>query len=103
MIPALKRLPRSEFSVRGYKTLKTPYFSLKIKTNRLAYPRFGVIIGVAAEKKAVKRNFWKRQARAVFMGHGKSGKDYILIFLKKIKEIDKKRFKEELLKLFPLT
>ncbi|MDE2018920.1 MAG: ribonuclease P protein component [Patescibacteria group bacterium] len=98
MIPQKLRLPRSEFAARGYKIIKTPWFSLKTKENNLDYARFGVVIGTAVEKRAVKRNFWKRQARTVFAERARAGKDYILLFLKRIKELNKNQFRAELSK-----
>jgi len=96
MLPKTLRLPRAEFSARGYRTVKTPYFFLKIKRNNFPQNRIGVVIGVSAEKSAVRRNFWRRQAKAFLAGQPCRGLDFILIFSKKIKEIDKKKFKEEL-------
>lgn len=98
MLPQKLRLPYGEFSKRGYQTTRTPYFSLKIKNNGLPHNRIGIIIGVAAEKSAVRRNFWKRQAKAVLIKQPGAGKDFVLIFSKKIKEISKDKFKKELLK-----
>ena len=103
MLPRSSRLPYSELNARGYRTIRTPYFSLKIRTNSLPRNRIGVVIGVAAEKSAVRRNFWKRQAKAILgkqpVGSGASaGKDFVVIFSKKIKEITKDVFEGEILK-----
>ena len=65
--------------------------------------RIGAVIGVAAEKSAVRRNFWKRQAKTVLMarvgfsGKQDGGKDFVVIFSKKIKGLTKEEFKKELL------
>ena len=108
MLPQKFRLPYGEFSARGYQTIKTPFFSLKFRKNELPNNRIGIIIGVSAEKSAVRRNFWKRQAKAILAKPGAGwypgkqpgiGKDFVLIFSKKIKEIKKDEFKKELLKI----
>lgn len=101
MLPHKLRLPYGEFSKQGYQTIRTPYFSLKIKNNNLPHNRIGTIIGVAAEKSAVRRNSWKRQAKAILAKRPAAGKDFVLIFSKKIKEIKKGEFKKELLKALP--
>jgi ribonuclease P protein component len=104
MLPQKNRLPYMELNAGGYRTVRTPYFSLKIRKNGLPQNRIGAIIGVAAEKRAVRRNFWKRQAKGILakqpnalQGSG-GGKDFVVIFSKKIKEISKMQFKDELLK-----
>jgi ribonuclease P protein component len=105
MLPQKNRLPYVELNAGGYRTVRTSYFSLKIRNNGLPQNRIGAIIGVAAEKRAVRRNFWKRQAKAILAQQGDAlqgfggGKDFVVIFSKKIKEITKDQFRKELLKL----
>src|SRR5258708_4418288 len=98
MLPHKKRLPYSEFSARGFRAVKTPHFFLKIKKNNFPHDRIGVVIGAAAVKNAARRNFWKRQAKAVLGTQPSSGRDIVIIFSKKIKEISKKEFRERLLR-----
>jgi ribonuclease P protein component len=104
MLPKDSRLPSSEFLSRGYRTQKTPYFSLKAKPNGLLKNRIGVIINVAAVKSAARRNFWKRQVKSSifnfqFSIFKKTGRhfDFLVIFFKKGDSLTKAEFKKELL------
>jgi ribonuclease P protein component len=96
MVPQKSRLPREEFKAGGYKTIQTPFFSLKTKRNELGHIRIGVIIGKAVHKEAAKRNFWKRQARSTLLELAKGNNDLLMIFLPGKKSVTKKQFKEEL-------
>src|SRR5581483_11721539 len=98
MLPQKNRLPYQEFSVRGYQSVKTPYFSLKFKKNNLPHARIGVVIGVGVEKNAAKRNFWKRQGKSLLKKQLPRGIDFLLIFSKKTKELKKDFFNKELSK-----
>jgi ribonuclease P protein component len=103
MLPRELRLPSSEFLARGYRTIATPYFSLKAKQNGLSQNRIGVIISVAAAKSAARRNFWKRQVRAR-MANGEwrmaNGFDFLIIFSKKGDLLTKAEFEKELEKAY---
>ena len=93
------RLPPSEFVVPGYRTRKTPGFSLKAKPNNLAKDRIGVIISVAAVKTAVRRNFFRRQVKAI-IGYRVSGIakfDFLVIMHKPVNQLTKMELKTELL------
>jgi ribonuclease P protein component len=97
MAMPISRLPSEEFKVRGYKTTPTPFFLLKTKKNNLGHPRLGIVIGKAIFKEAVKRNFWKRQAREVFLKNVSGGVDLLIIFTATKAKLTKKQFQEDLI------
>ena len=99
MLPKKTRMARKEFRSGSYQTVKTPYFSLKIKKSSGEEPKIGIIAGKAVHKSAVKRNFWKRQARQALVKGKISGKDMIMIFSARVEELSKKEFQEELSKI----
>jgi ribonuclease P protein component len=90
------RLPKDEFRARGYRTATTPYFSVKIKKNTHKENRLGVVIGVSSLKNATKRNFWRRQARSVFLEMPPAGFDLLIIFSSHTTLPTKKVFKKML-------
>jgi ribonuclease P protein component len=109
MIPRTARLPREEFSARGYHTTKTPFFLVKIKNNGRGTDRIGVVAGITVHKSAAKRNFWKRQAKGVLSrslarasSHEgriprttqESGNDVLLILSSRANELTKKQFQK---------
>ena len=100
MLPRISRLPYSEFRSRGYLTVATPFFALKIKkrTGGMNENRIGVIISTAVLKSAARRNFWKRQARVNFKLIPDAGNDFLVIFSKNIKNRTTKEFKEAFLR-----
>lgn len=103
MLSRVFRLPSSEFLARGYRTVRTPYFSLKAKPNGLPKNRIGVIISVAAVKKATKRNFWKRQVKTAYSRwHTTKGFDFLLVFSKQGEFLRRAEFQVELQKAFSL-
>ncbi len=67
MLPRGLRLPREEFHARGYQKIATPYFSVKAKPNATEKSRLGIVLGAATVKGAARRNFWRRQAKSVFL------------------------------------
>jgi ribonuclease P protein component len=97
MLSRSTRLPSSEFLARGYRTQKTPYFSLKAKANNLSTRRIGVIISTAAVKSAVRRNFWKRQAKSILSDRSRQGIDVLLVFFRQADALTKSEFRKELL------
>jgi len=98
MLPQSSRLPYREFRSRGYRAVTTPFFTLKTKKGVTPRNRLGIVIGVAAEKNAARRNFWKRHTKTVFQTLPDCGNDYLIIFSKNIKDSTLKRFKEEFLR-----
>lgn len=87
------RLPPDQFRARGYKAIPTPFFLLKIKKNQGAAVRAGIVAGVAVHKSAVKRNFWRRQARAEIALRAKGGYDILMVLSPAVNRITKKQFR----------
>jgi len=59
--------------------------------------RIGVVVSMAVHKSAAKRNFWKRQAKAILrQNEDARGLDLLLIFSPKVNELTKKQFREKL-------
>jgi len=102
MVPKPSRLPRSGFRERGYRTIRTRFFSLKYRDNGSAGNRIGVVVGVAVDKRAVRRNFWERQAKAFLLRVPPAGKDLLLIVSPGVKTLTKKEFNQELSAALPL-
>jgi ribonuclease P protein component len=101
MIAKASRLPREEFRGRGYRTVTTPFFSLKAKNNSssgvssrigLKKNRIGVVVGKSVDNRAVQRNFWERQAKSHLLRVPALGKDFLFIAYPKIKELTKDEF-----------
>ena len=88
------RLPSDQFRARGYKTISTPFFLLKIKKNSYKTTRVGIVVGVSVSKTAAKRNFWKRQARAELTLRAVSGSDILMMVSPNVRRLTKKQFRE---------
>lgn len=98
--PKKDRLPGREFHTGGYKTTRTPHFTLKFKNNQVKNNRIGVVVGVAVHKSAVKRNFWKRQVLETLTRLGskeEKPRDFIIIILPQVNKLTKRQFREKLL------
>lgn len=104
MLAKKYRLPIQIFIGKKSKSLKTPYFLLKIFSlgDRRPYSRFGVIISKKVAKKAVERNLLKRKIFN-FLREAK-GKlpiaEYLIIVLPAVSKLNKDNLREELAKLF---
>lgn len=96
MLPLKNRLPRQEFRARGYRTVTTPFFSLKTKENAVGVNRIGVVIGKSVDKRATQRNFWERQAKSNFLKAPNLSKDFILTIFPRIASLSKQQFAEEM-------
>ena len=92
------RLPSDQFRARGYKTISTPFFLLKIKKNSFKTTRVGIVVGISVNKTAVKRNFWKRQARAEITLLASAGSDILMMVSPNARRLTKKQFREEVAK-----
>jgi len=92
------RLPSDQFRARGYKTIATPFFLLKIKKNSYKTTRVGIVVGVSVNKAAAKRNFWKRQARAEIVLRATTGSDILMVVSPNVRRLTKKQFREEIAK-----
>jgi len=95
MLAHASRLPRSAFRAGGYQTIKTPFFSVRVKKNASGRARVGVVVSVAVNKSAVRRNFWKRQAKSAFLPHLSTPYDFILIFSPKVDTLTSRAFRKE--------
>jgi ribonuclease P protein component len=100
MLPKKQRLSRSLFTAERHVTLRTPYFAVKIRQNNLPYSRLGVVVSGAAVKNSVKRNFLKRQTKAIFKEASNGPRDFIIIFNGLVKSLSKKNLIIELRKVF---
>jgi ribonuclease P protein component len=76
------------------KAVTTPYFLIKAGGKKKG---IAVVVGLAVEKSAVKRNFWKRQTKAVLASAITSGRDVVAILSPKVKTLTKKQFKKILM------
>ena len=92
------RLPRAEFGSREYRTVRTPWFLLKTKKNDGKGARIGVVAGKSVEKTAVKRNFWKRQSRAVLQSVLHGDQDALVIVYPGVRAATRKQFRDALMK-----
>ena len=92
------RLPLDEFRARGYKTVSTPFFLLKVKSNSGEGLRVGAVVGKSVHKTAVKRNFWKRQISATLAAQAVGGSDILIIVLPGVGRLTKEQFRGELVK-----
>jgi ribonuclease P protein component len=98
MIPKKTRLPRGAFRERGYRTLVTRYFSLKVKNNILGTNRIAVVVGKSVDKRATQRNFWDRQMKTMLRTVPESGKDIIATIFPKIATLTKTEATKEIQK-----
>lgn len=99
MVPKKSRVPRDGFGSGGYRVLRNPYFSVKVKKNGSAANRVAVVVGKSVDKRAVRRNFWKRQAKAQLLKMPPSGTDFILTIYPKTNTLTKEQFTAEIKKL----
>ncbi len=97
MSSKIKDLPHKEFSSKRFKTVRTPYFFIKIKKNESFFGRVGVVAGKSAGKTAVERNFLKRQARGVLSKNLTAGNDVLVVFLRGASDVAKKEIRQELI------
>ena len=100
MAITIARLPSDQFRARGYRTIPSPFFLLKIKRNPGNNARIGVVVGTSVHKTAVKRNFWKRQALRGIAPQAGAGNDILIVVLPGVNRLTKKQFQEELTKAF---
>jgi ribonuclease P protein component len=87
MIARRFKVPLKNFPFRTATSVLTPYFSFKIIPNTLAHARYAVIIGVKAEKRAARRNFWKRRILDTLASQNISGFDIVCVVGARVKEI----------------
>ena len=84
MLPQEHRLKKTKEIERVWKSGRSffgPLVQIKAAPNRLQVTRFAVVVGTKAEKRAVKRNLWKRRTREILravIGTIKPGFDVIV-------------------------
>jgi len=91
------RLQGQESNTDWQQTAKTPYFILKTKKNNKKTTITRVVVSMAVNKSAAKRNFWKRQARERLRAKKNEGNDFLLILSPRVGSLTKKQFNEQLL------
>ncbi|HVN26543.1 MAG TPA: ribonuclease P protein component [Candidatus Paceibacterota bacterium] len=97
----MTRLPRTEFRARGYQSLHTSYFSLKKKQNGRSDVRIGVVVPKGVHKTAVRRNFWKRQARTAVPQRIWRGYDLIIALRPAVNDLTRRQFRDMIAKITP--
>ncbi|MEK9186334.1 MAG: ribonuclease P protein component [Patescibacteria group bacterium] len=99
MITKRYKLPIQLFvGKKSGKIIRSPLFNLKIFSGNLPYSRFGVIISNKVSKKAVKRNYLKRQSFNFFqvVKNKLPIADYLIIFSPNAANIDKRQLQSSL-------
>jgi ribonuclease P protein component len=96
MVPRSSRIPFREFRAHGYQELATPYFSVKAKKNSFGRNRFGVIVGISSVKTAARRNFFRRQAKSVFLTVPQKRVDLLVFLRPGVATLKKKYFRKTL-------
>ena len=91
------RLQGRESRTDWQQTAGTPYFILKTKKNNQGTTSARVVVSMAVNKSAAKRNFWKRQAREGLRTAKSAGNDFLLILSPRVRALTKKQFSEQLL------
>lgn len=99
MVPKKSRIPRTGFESGGYRILRSPYFSARAKKNTLATNRIAVVVGKSVDKRAVRRNFLKRQAKLELLKLSPSGSDLIITIYPKANALTKQQFIAEIKKI----
>ena len=109
MLPKKSRLPlsrlfllmrRAKIDNVKVRSASTPYFLLKFGESGVGHNRFKILIRATVDKRAARRNFWRRRiAEAVKLWPNKN-QDFLLIADPKIKKIDPAKLSEELGTLF---
>ena len=89
MLAKKYRLPIQEFIGKNGRTVKTPFFLLKIFLSRFSYSRFGIIISKKVLLKSTARNKLKRLFFNACNPKENPNKDFLIIVNPKIKELSK--------------
>jgi ribonuclease P protein component len=97
MLSKRSRLPREEFRAGRYVAITTPYFSLKARPNDGKHSRIGVIVSTAVDKRATRRNFLKRQAKAALLSIPDAPYDFLAIIFPKVNTLKKNQLRMVLL------
>ncbi len=105
MLAKLYRLTKNKDFARVAKEGKAAYakeLALKWIENNLDYSRFGIIVSLKVDKKAVIRNKIKRRIRVILkenLEEIKKGFDFLILTRPEIKKLNYQQIKEELFNL----
>ena len=100
MIQRKLRLAAKDFPRHSGHTFASPLLMVKILKNKLSHNRFAVIIGAAAEKRAVYRNQFKRRVLAEAQHQPNMHTDFLFIASKKGSVAAGAELRAELRKIF---
>jgi RNase P protein component len=78
------------------RAVTTPFFSLKTRSNAVGVNRIAVVVGLSVDKRAVRRNFWERQAQNQLLKAPQLEKDFILTIFSRVKTLTKRQFAQEI-------
>ena len=95
MLKKKARLPRKEFVFRGREAARTDCFSLKTRKSIAGSSRIGIVVGKSVAKSAARRNFLKRQLRALIAKGARPGVDYMIVALPGIARETKREIREQ--------
>ncbi len=96
MLKKRYRLPIQEMIKKNGKTIRGPFFLIKIFQSQFPYSRFGIIISKKATKDAVKRNKLKRLIFSILNPVEKMEKDFLIIVSPAINKLEKKEIIEQI-------
>ncbi len=91
-------LPRRGTGLSWERSARTPYFLLRARRRGFAKARIGVVVAKAVHKSAVKRNFLRRQARAVLETLAAEGFELLLTVSPGARSLTKEAFRAEVMK-----
>jgi ribonuclease P protein component len=103
MVPKKSRIPRTEFGLQGYRSARSPFFSLKVRKNNSGEAgmrnRVAVVVGKSVDKRAVRRNSLKRQVKSQLLKLPANGIDLVITIYPKANELTKQHFMAEMKKI----
>lgn len=103
-LPKKRRVDKILFKkiIKERKSFHSSFFSFKFILIKSSINKFSVVVSIKEEKKAVKRNFVKRRARYVLekkLEDIKMGIAGILFIKKEARDVEFKKFENEILKI----
>ena len=100
MLKKKYRLPIQETIKKNGRTIRTPFFLIKVFPNNLPHSRFGVIVSKKVAKEATARNRLKRIIFSCLDPKAKAGADFLIILSPKIKDLPKEEIIKNLKEVF---
>ena len=95
MLQKRQRLSPANFPRRTKKARFSGYFIVKTIPNTRGDNRFAIVVGAKVEKKAVRRNFWKRRIAGILQGIPPRGDDYLIVALPKLAALPPRDLRKE--------